>query len=219
MVQVKICGINSPEAADAAISAGADYVGLVFFPRSPRHVTPEQAASLATRLRCRCRVVAVLVDATDAEIDLAVEAARPDFLQLHGQESPERVAAIQHGLGIPVIKAIGVADAADLAAVAGLEQVADRLLFDAKAPRETGRPGGHGAAFDWQLLRGRRFSRPWLLSGGLNAENIARAILACAAPGVDCSSGVETSPGVKSPHLIREFVVAARATPFVRADA
>jgi phosphoribosylanthranilate isomerase len=219
MVEVKICGINSPEAADAAVSAGADYVGLVFFPRSPRHVAPEQAASLATRLRGRCRVVAVLVDATDAEIELAGKAARPDFLQLHGQESAERVAAIRHRFGIPVMKAIGVADMADLAAVARFEQVADRLLFDAKAPRAAGRPGGHGAAFDWQLLRGRKFSRAWLLSGGLNADNIACAIRACAAPGVDCSSGVEASPGVKSPHLIREFVAAARATPFVGADA
>jgi phosphoribosylanthranilate isomerase len=219
MIEVKICGINSPEAADAAASAGADYVGLVFFPRSPRHVTPDQAASLAMRLRGRCRVVAVLVDATDAEIELAVKGARPDLLQLHGQESPERVAAIRLRFGIPVMKAIGVADAADLAAVAGFEPVADRLLFDARAPREAGRPGGHGAAFDWQLLRGRRFSRPWLLSGGLNAENVARAVRACEAPGVDCSSGVETSPGVKSPHLIREFVAAARATQFAGADA
>lgn len=219
MVEVKICGINSPEAADAAVSAGADYGGLVFFPRSPRHVTPEQAASLATRLRGRCRVVAVLVDPTDAEIELAVKAAHPDFLQLHGQEGVARVAAIRHHFGIPIMKAIGVADAADLAAVAGFEQVADRLLFDAKASRAAGRPGGHGAAFDWQLLRGRRFSQPWLLSGGLNAENVARAIRACAAPGVDCSSGVETTPGVKSPHLIREFVAAARATQFVGADA
>jgi phosphoribosylanthranilate isomerase len=219
MIEVKICGINSPEAADAAASAGADYVGLVFFPRSPRHVTPDQAASLAMRLRGRCRVVAVLVDATDAEIELAAKGARPDLLQLHGQESPERVAAIRLRFGIPVMKAIGVADAADLAAVAGFEPVADRLLFDARAPREAGRPGGHGAAFDWQLLRGRRFSRPWLLSGGLNAENVARAIRACEAPGVDCSSGVETSPGVKSPHLIREFVAAARAAQFAGADA
>jgi phosphoribosylanthranilate isomerase len=219
MIEVKICGINSPEAADAAVSAGADYVGLVFFPRSPRHVMPEQAASLAARLRGRCRVVAVLVDATDGEIELAVEATRPDFLQLHGLETPERVATIRNRFGIPVMKAIGVADAADLAAVARFEQLADRLLFDAKAPQAAGRPGGHGAAFDWQLLRERRFSRSWLLSGGLNAENVARAIRACDAPGVDCSSGVETGPGVKSPHLIREFVAAARATQFAGADA
>jgi phosphoribosylanthranilate isomerase len=219
MVEVKICGINSPEAADAAVSAGADYVGLVFFSRSPRHVTPERAASLAARLRGRCRVVAVLVDATDAEIELAVNAAGPDLLQLHGQERPERVAAIRHRFGIPVMKAIGVADAADLAAVAGFEQVADRLLFDAKAPRAAGRPGGHGAAFDWQLLRGRKFSRPWLLGGGLNAENVSRAIRACDAPGVDCSSGVETSPGVKSARLIREFVAAACAVQFAGVQA
>jgi phosphoribosylanthranilate isomerase len=129
------------------------------------------------------------------------------------------VAAIRQRFGIPVMKAIAVAEAADLAAVPAYEPVADRLLFDAKAPPAASRPGGHGAAFDWQLLRGRRFSRPWLLSGGLNAENLARAIRACDAPGVDCSSGVETSPGMKSPQLIREFVAISRASQFAGADA
>ena len=218
MVEVKICGVNSPEAADAVVAAGADYAGLVFFPRSPRHVTPEQATSLAARLRNRCRVVAVLVDAGDAEIEPAVKAARPDLLQLHGRETPERVAAIRHRFGIPVMKAIAVAGAEDFAAVPAYEGVADRLLFDAPAPRSALRPGGHGAAFDWQLLRGRRFSRPWLLSGGLNPENVARAIRACEAPGVDCSSGVETSPGAKSPQLIRTFAAAARAAQFAGVD-
>jgi phosphoribosylanthranilate isomerase len=219
MVEVKICGVNSPEAADAVVSAGADHAGLVFFPRSPRHVTPEQAASLAARLRSRCRVVAVLVDAGDAEIELAVNAVRPDLLQLHGRETPERVAAIRQRFGIPVMKAIAVADAEDLAAIAAYQPIADRLLFDAKAPHGAARPGGHGAAFDWQLLRGRRFSHPWFLSGGLNPENVARAIRACEAPAVDCSSGAEISPGVKSPELIRAFVAAARAAQFAGADA
>jgi len=217
MIEVKICGINSPQAADAAASAGADYAGLVFFPPSPRHVGYEQAASLAARLRNRCRIVAVLVDPSDAQIEAAVTAARPDFLQLHGRETPDRVGAVRERFGIPVMKAIAVADAADLAPITAFEAVANRLLFDAKAPASASRPGGHGAAFDWQLLRGRKFSRPWLLSGGLTVENAARAVHACDAPGVDCSSAVETSPGVKSPQLIREFVAVARAAQFAAA--
>lgn len=219
MVEVKICGINSPQAADAAASADADYAGLVFFPPSPRHLGYEQAASLAARLRNRCRIVAVLVDPTDAEIEAAVAAAHPDFLQLHGRETPERVGAVRERFRIPAIKAIAVADVSDLALVAAYEPVADRLLFDAKAPQHASRPGGHGAAFNWQLLRNRNFRRPWLLSGGLTVENVARAVRACDPPGVDCSSGVETAPGAKSPPLIREFVGAARVAQFAAAEA
>lgn len=218
MVQVKICGIDSADAADSAASAGADYAGLVFFPGSPRHVTYEQAASLAARLRNRCRIVAVLVDASDAEIELAVRAVRPHVLQLHGRETVERVAAIRQRFELPVMKAIAVADASDLSAVPAYQCVTDMLLFDGKPPDSASRPGGHGAAFDWQLLRGRKFARPWLLSGGLNAENVARAIWSCDAPGVDCSSGVEIAPGVKSPPLIREFVAAARKAQFAGAE-
>ncbi|HSC19269.1 MAG TPA: phosphoribosylanthranilate isomerase [Rhizomicrobium sp.] len=218
MIEVKICGINSPQAADAAASAGADYAGLVFFPRSPRHVGYEQAVSLAARLRNRCRIVAVLVDPSDAEIEAAIAAARPDLLQLHGRETPVRAAAVRERFRIPVMKAIAVADAADLAPVPAFERVADMLLFDAKAPVSASRPGGHGAAFDWRLLQGRTFSRPWLLSGGLDVENVARAIRAGDAPGVDCSSGVETAPGVKSPQLIPEFVAVARAAQFAVAE-
>ncbi|MBV9127133.1 MAG: phosphoribosylanthranilate isomerase [Alphaproteobacteria bacterium] len=218
MVQVKICGINSPAAADAVASAGADYAGFVFFPPSPRHVGYGQASSLSTRLRGRCRVVAVVVDATDPEIEAAVNAARPGFLQLHGKESPERVVAIRQRFAVPVIKAISIADKEDLQHAPAFEAVADLLLFDAKAPNNTPRPGGHGAAFDWRLLNGRRLSRPWLLGGGLNPENVVRAIRACDAPGVDCSSGVETAPGLKDPNLIREFIAAARATQFAGAE-
>lgn len=217
MVQVKICGVNSPEAADAVASAGADFAGLVFFPPSPRHVGYEQAASLAWRLRSRCRVVALLVDAGDAQIEAAVKAARPDMIQLHGGETPERVAAIRHRFGLPVMKAIAVAEAADLVSAAAYEQVSDMLLFDAKVPATASRPGGHGAAFDWQLLHGRKFSRPWLLGGGLNDENVARAIGVCDPPGVDCSSGVESAPGVKDAHRIREFAAAARSAHFAGA--
>jgi phosphoribosylanthranilate isomerase len=218
-IQVKICGINSAGAADAAASAGADYAGLVFFQRSPRAVGPEQAASLAARLRGRCRVVALTVDAADPDVEVVVNACRPDLLQLHGREDPERVAAIRQRFGLPVIKAIAVADSADLDVVSAYERVADMLLFDAKAPAGIERPGGHGAAFDWQLLQGRKFSRPWLLAGGLNTENVTRAICATDASGVDCSSGVETAPGNKDPHLIRTFVAAARTAQFAAADA
>jgi len=161
----------------------------------------------------------VLVDSTDAEIEVAVHACRPDLLQLQGRESPERVAAIRQRFGLPVMKAIAIADAADLLGVPSYERVTDLLLFDAKPPASAARPGGHGAAFDWQLLHGRKFSSPWLLSGGLTTDNFARAIRACDAPGVDCSSGVETSPGVKSPQLIRDFVSAVRAAQFAGAEA
>lgn len=215
-VAVKICGITSAEAADAAAGAGADFAGLVFFPGSPRHLRAEQASSLAARLRGRCRIVALLADARDEEIAAAVQAARPDFLQLHGLETPERVAALKARFGIAAIKSIAVADAADLACVRAYEKVADMLLFDAKAPVSAVRPGGHGAAFDWQLLRGRKFSRPWLLAGGLDAGNVARAIRAAETPGVDVSSGVETAPGVKDPQKIRDFIAAAREAEFVK---
>lgn len=219
MVQVKICGINSPAAADAAVAGGADYAGLVFFSGSPRQVVPEQAASLAARLRGRCRIVAVVVDAADPDIELAVQAVHPDLIQLHGWETPERVAVIRQRFGLPVLKAIAVADAGDLAHVPAYEAVADMLLFDTRTAEHSHRPGGHGVPFDWQLLRGRKFVRPWLLAGGLTAENVARAIRACGAPGVDCSSGVETSHGAKDPQLIREFIAAARAAQFAGTDA
>ena len=213
-ILVKICGINSPEAADAALGAGADFCGLVFHAGSPRNVSAEQAASLAARMRGRARIVALLADATDEEITAAMRAAQPDLLQLHGKESPERVAGLRARFRVDVIKAIPVADAADLSAVAAYEATADMLLFDAKAPVNAARQGGHGAAFDWQVLRGRRFARPWLLAGGLHAENVARAIRAAHAHGVDVSSGVESAPGIKSPDMIRDFIAAARAAEY-----
>ena len=218
-IQVKICGIASPDAVDAAARAGADFAGLVFFPKSPRRLKREQAIALASRLRGRCRLVALVADANDTDIETAVEAARPDFLQLHGRETPDRVAAVKARFGLPVIKSIAVADATDLATVPGYERVADMLLFDARAPENAQRPGGHGVAFDWQLLRGRSFAKPWLLAGGLNAENVARAIRASDASAVDVSSGVETAPGVKSPDLIRDFIAAARNARFAGAQA
>jgi phosphoribosylanthranilate isomerase len=213
-VLVKICGIKTADAADAAAQAGADFVGLNFHPTSPRYVNAEAARSLAERLRGRVRLVALLADATDQAIGAAVEASRPDFIQLHGAETPERVAAIRAQFGLPVIKVIPIAEAADFATVPAHEKTADMMLFDAKPPRGADRTGGHGAAFDWQLLRGRSFTRPWMLAGGLNAENVARAIRSGEAPGVDVSSGVETAPGVKSAELIRAFVAAARNARF-----
>ena len=206
-VQVKICGINSVEAADAAVDAGADFAGLVFYRKSPRNIGPVVGARLADHMRNRTKIVALLVDASDDELLQVVEIVRPDFLQLHGSEPPGRAAAIRSRFGIQVIKALPIADAHDLKNAGAYEDVADMLLFDAKGAS----PGGNGAAFDWQLLRGRSFSKPWLLAGGLNAGNVWRAIQATGAPGVDVSSGVETAPGVKDARMIREFISEARA--------
>lgn len=213
-ILVKICGIDGTEAADAALRAGADFAGLVFHAGSPRNLTLDRARPLAERMRGRLRLVALLADAGDEEIGAVVEAVRPDFVQLHGGESAERVGAVRARFAVAVIKAVAVADESDLASAARYETVADMLLFDAKAPKNAARPGGHGAAFDWQLLRGRRFSRPWLLAGGLTPANVARAVATSGAAGVDVSSGVETAPGRKSATLIDEFVSAARAAQF-----
>ena len=215
-IQVKICGISSADAADAAVGAGADFAGLVFHPRSPRRVAVEQAAHLSARLRGKVRIVALFSDPNDDELAAAIAAAQPDFLQLHGQEAPARAAEIRSRFGRPVIKAVPVADADDLACVPQWERVVDMLLFDAKPPRGATREGGHGAAFDWQLLRSRTFKRPWLLAGGLNTENVARAIRVAEAKAVDVSSGVETAPGVKDAELIKRFVASARAALFAR---
>ena len=209
-VLVKICGINSAEAADAAVRAGADLAGLVFHPKSPRHLSLDAARALAERMRGRLRLVALFADADDATIAAALKAVQPVYVQLHGRETAERTSQVRARFGLPVIKAITIAEAADFAAVPDYEIAADILLFDAKAPEGAARPGGHGAPFDWQLLRGRSFSRPWLLSGGLTPANVARAVASAEAPGVDVSSGVETAPGVKSAQLIADFVSAAR---------
>jgi phosphoribosylanthranilate isomerase len=209
-VSVKICGINSAEAADAAIAAGAVYGGLVFHPASPRFVTPEAARALAERMRGRLKIVALVADPDDANLDAIMRGVRPDFLQLHGGESVARAAAIRSHFGTPVIKALPVAEAGDLAAAAQYEPAADMLLFDAKPPMDAQRGGGHGASFDWKMLSGRIFSKPWFLAGGLNPDNVARAIETSGAELVDVSSGVETAPGVKSAARIAEFAAAAK---------
>jgi len=211
-VQVKICGINSAAAADAVLRAGADFGGLVFFAKSPRNLSPEQGAMLAERMRGRLKLAALVVDETDAALAAIAERVKPDFFQLHGKETPERAAQIRSRFGIPIIKAIAVSQAGDLAKAPAYDAVAEFFLFDAVPAADASRPGGHGAAFDWRILDGRNFARPWFLAGGLNPENIARAIAVSGANMVDVSSGVESAPGVKSLSRIAAFVAAANQT-------
>jgi phosphoribosylanthranilate isomerase len=208
---VKICGLRSPDALDAALDAGADMVGFVFFPPSPRNLGIEAARSLGERVQGRARKVALSVDATDAELGLVVEALRPDMLQLHGKETPERVAAVRSRFGLPVMKALPVERREDLSPIRLYEKVVDRILFDARAPREATRPGGLGKVFDWRLLEGLDLAVPFMLSGGLDAGNVAEALRITRAPSVDVSSGVERAPGEKDPEKIRAFIRAARA--------
>jgi phosphoribosylanthranilate isomerase len=207
---VKICGLKTHEALEVALDAGADFVGFVFFPPSPRNVEPEAARALGRQAAGRAGKVALTVDAEDALFEQIVATLAPDLLQLHGKEPPQRVAAVKARFGIPVMKAIAVEAAADLAAVDRYIAVADRLLFDARAPREATRPGGLGKPFDWQLLRALDPGIPFMLSGGLDAGNVAQALSITRAPGVDVSSGVERVPGEKDLDKIRAFVRAAR---------
>ena len=211
-VKVKICGLTRAEDAAAVVYAGADFAGLVFHPGSPRQLGAEQARAIAARLRNQVRIVSLFVDPDDEALARGVAASQPDFIQLHGNEQPRRVAEIRARFGIPVIKAIGIAENADFEPLPGYEAVADMLLFDAKPA--LGATGGRGVTFDWQLLRKRTIRKPWLLAGGLDARNVARAIVTARAPAVDVSSGVESSPGVKDADAVRAFVTAARAAEF-----
>jgi phosphoribosylanthranilate isomerase len=208
----KICGLSTPEAVSAAVDGGASHIGLMFFDKSPRNVRPELAARLAepARARSAVKVVAVVVDPADAEVAEIVRVLKPDLIQLHGKESPERTAAVRAMTGLPVIKAIGVRDASDIAAALKYEDAADHLMFDAKAPEGADRPGGHGSSFDWTLLDGLSLKRPWFLAGGLDPWNVPEAVRLSRAPIVDVSSGVERGPGVKDPHLITAFLDAVR---------
>ncbi|RDI62473.1 phosphoribosylanthranilate isomerase [Microvirga subterranea] len=209
---VKICGLSTPETLDAALSAGADWVGFVRFARSPRHVDLDVGRELSRQARGRALRVVLLVDAEDTDIADAVEALQPDLFQLHGHETPERVAAIRKAFGRPVVKALGVAEAPDLAAVEAYEHAADHLLLDAKPPRGAGAlPGGNGLSFDWRLLVGLDPGLSFMLSGGLNPDNVAEAIRLTGSRAVDVSSGVEVRPGIKDPGKIEAFVKAARA--------
>jgi phosphoribosylanthranilate isomerase len=209
---VKICGLSTVEALDAALEVGADMVGLVRFPKSPRHVALNEGRALSARAKNKALRVVLVVDADDAALAEAVEALEPDLLQLHGAETPERVAAIQARFGRPVMKAIGIADAADLEAIPWYARVADRILLDARPPR-TGDalPGGNGLAFDWRLIAGLDPSQSFMLSGGLTAENVGEAVALTGAAAVDVSSGVERRLGEKDPDAIAAFVKAARA--------
>jgi len=207
---VKICGLKTNETLDIALDAGADLVGFVFFRSSPRNLEIGDARSLGRRVRRRAHKVALSVDADDALLAAIVEALEPDLLQLHGKEPPERVAAVKQRFGLPVMKSIPVETSADLAAVALYAGVADRLLFDARAPKEATRPGGLGKPFDWRLLERLDPGIPFMLSGGLDPGNVGQALAVTRAPAVDVSSGVERAPGEKDPDRIRAFIRAAR---------
>jgi phosphoribosylanthranilate isomerase len=210
MLAVKICGLRDAPALAAAVEGGARYLGLNFYPPSPRAVTPAQAAALAVLAPAGCATVGVVVDPDDRLLDQICQAVRLDYLQLHGAETPERVAEIRQRTGRAVIKALRIADQADLAPIAGYAQVADLLLFDARPPREPGSlPGGNGLSFDWRILQGLEVATPWLLSGGLRADNLAAAVRLCGARAVDVSSGVERRPGEKDPAKIKSFLEVA----------
>ncbi len=206
---VKICGLSAPDTLDAALDAGADMVGFVFFPPSPRHLQFDIARGLGQRVRGRAQKVALTVDADEAFLQSVVEALRPDLLQLHGAESGAQIAAIRRKFGLPVMKALPIAAKDDLERVNTYAGVADRLLFDARAPREATRPGGLGNTFDWHLLENVRAS--FMLSGGLDADNVGEALRITRASGIDVSSGVERSPGIKDVDKIIAFIRAARA--------
>ncbi len=209
-VAAKICGITSREALDAAVEGGAAFVGFVFFPQSPRHIEIEAAAALRRRVPKSVKAVAVLVEPVDMFLGQVVARLNPDLVQLHGQETPEAVAELRKRYNVSVMKALSVSQAADLDAVPLYAAVADMLLFDAKPEASATRPGGHARSFDWSLLKGRDIGKPWMLSGGLTAENVGEAVRRSGAKLVDVSSGVERAPGEKDPARIREFLDAVK---------
>ena len=209
--RVKICGLRDVPMMQAAVDAGANYVGLVFFPKSPRNVTLEQAAIVAAEVPVGIAKVALVVNPDDAQLDALVDRVPLDILQLHGHETPDRVAQVRARYGLPVMKAVGVGSPDDLAQLDSYAQVADQLLVDTKPPKGGDRPGGNGATFDWGLIAGRRWLVPWMLAGGLTAENVAEAIKITGARQVDLSSAVESAPGIKDPVLMQEFCAAVRA--------
>jgi phosphoribosylanthranilate isomerase len=209
-IAVKICGLSTPETIEAALAAGADMLGFVRFEKSPRHLSLETARRLGGQVGGRARKVLLTVDADDTALATAVEALAPDILQLHGNETPQRIGALKARFGLPVMKAIAIGKAADLAQIAIYEEIADLLLLDSRAA-DSVLPGGTGTAFDWTLLKGLTLTKPWLLAGGLTAENVRAALTLTRAPGVDVSSGVERAPGVKDIAKIAAFIAAARA--------
>lgn len=209
--EVKICGLKTPETVDAALDGGADYIGLVFFPRSPRHVDITTALKLADRARGQAKIVALFVDPDDKVLDDIVDKVQPDMVQLHGDESAPRVREIKRRLHLPVIKAIRVGSAVDAARAMRYNESADLILFDAHPPKGASKPGGNGLSFDWHALDDVKDRMKFMLSGGLTAGNVGEAIAATNAAAVDVSSGVESAPGVKEPELIRGFLKAAKA--------
>jgi phosphoribosylanthranilate isomerase len=208
-IRTKICGLSTPESVAAAVDAGAAYVGFVFFGKSPRNVSPEIARDLALDVPEGVAKVALTVDADDEFLGRIMETAPLDMLQLHGHETPARVLEIRQRYGLPVMKAVGVAVEADLPALDAYARVADQLLVDAKPQPGAELPGGNGLAFDWKLIANRRWAVPWMLAGGLTAQNVAEAIRLTGARQVDVSSGVENAPGVKDNDLIRAFIKSA----------
>ena len=209
-VAVKICGLTGPQDVVAAADAGARYVGFVFFPKSPRNVSVQQAKALAAEVPFGVAKVALTVNADDALLDEITQNVAIDILQLHGSEPVERVAQIKARTGLPVMKAIGISDADDLQKIVDYGRVADMLLVDAKPPKNADLPGGNGLAFDWRLLAGRKWAVPWMLAGGLTPDNVQQAIQLTGARQVDVSSGVESAPGVKDPAKVAAFVSAAQ---------
>ena len=209
-VSVKICGLRRPEHVAAAVEAGAKYVGFVFFPKSPRNVSIQDARALAVDVPPGVAKVALVVNADDAFLDDLTAQVPLDILQLHGAETPERVAEIKARYGLPVMKSVGVASADDLPALDAYARVADQILVDAKPPKDADLPGGNGLTFDWRLIAGRRWPVPWMLAGGLDEGNVAEAVRLTGARQVDISSGVESAPGEKDPDLIRAFLAAAQ---------
>jgi len=210
-VRVKICGLREAAHVAAATKAGAAYIGFVFFPKSPRNLDPAVAKPLAAGVPPGIAKVALTVNADDAALDALLGDVPLDMIQLHGSESPERVAAVRDRFGLPVMKAVGVADEGDLPALADHARAADQLLVDAKPPRDAALPGGNGLSFDWRLIAGRRWPVPWMLAGGLTSANVAEAIRLTGAQQVDVSSGVETAPGTKDVAKIESFIAAATA--------
>ena len=210
-LSTKICGVSTPEAVRAAVEGGAAFLGFMFFPQSPRNIDPEAAARLAPPARARgVKIVAVAVDPSDNEIDAVMAGLAPDLIQLHGKEPPARVREIGERTGRGIIKVVPVSEASDLSAARTYEPLVEHLMFETKPAQDAERPGGLGVAFDWTLLKGRRFERPWFLAGGLNPWNVAEAVAASGAPMLDVSSGVERGPGLKDPALIQAFLDAVR---------
>lgn len=209
-VIVKICGLSTEETLDAALDAGVDMVGFVFFPKSPRAVSIERAAALAALARGRAEIVALTVDMDDAGLAAIADTVKPDWLQLHGGESVERVAEIRRRFGLKVMKALGIRSAEDIVGVAPYAGIADRLLLDAKPPKGAAHPGGNGVTFDWHLLDALDPGLSYMLSGGLDADNVAEALALTRPFGIDASSGVESAPGIKDPARIRAFIAAIR---------